>query len=105
MAIKSLLLEELENSLQMKNGYEKELKKLPKGALVKKKINGQEYYYIIFREKGKVRFIYKGKKLAKEMIKKYAQAKGYRVKYKKMLSQVKKQIKYLRRVLSGKEAI
>ncbi|MFA5032238.1 MAG: hypothetical protein WC614_04380 [bacterium] len=105
MAIKSLLLEELENSLQMKKGYEKELKKLPIGALIKKKINGQEYYYVIFREKGKVKFVYKGKKLPKGMIKKYAQAKGYRLKYRNLLSQVKKQIKYLRRVLRGKETI
>ena len=43
--IKSVLKEELANSLAMKKNYERELVKLPKGSLVKKKIKGHEYYY------------------------------------------------------------
>jgi len=38
--IKSVLKEELANSLAMKKDYERELAKLPKGSLVKKKIKG-----------------------------------------------------------------
>lgn len=103
-AIKGVLKEELENSLQMKADYERELAKLPKGSLVKKKIKGHEYYYLLLREKGKVKFIYKGK-VSKEEIKKYQEAKEYRAKYRKLLSQVKKQIKFLRSALRGKESI
>jgi hypothetical protein len=102
--IKSVLREELENSLQMKKDYERELAKLPKGSLIKKKIKGHEYYYLELREEGKVKFIYKGK-LPKEEIKKYENAKKYRAKYRKLLSQIKKQIKFLRSSLRGKEAV
>ena len=102
--IKGVLREELENSLQMKVDYERELAKLPKGSLVKKKIKGHEYYYLLLREKGKVKFIYKGK-VPEEEVKKYKEAKWLRAKYRKLLSQVKKQIKFLRSSLRGKESV
>ena len=102
--IKSVLEEELANSLAMKKDYERELAKLPKGSLVKKKIKGHEYYYLEVRDKGKVRFVYKGKLSDKE-IEKYKQAKEYRAKYRKLLSQIKKQIKFLKGALRGKEPV
>ena len=102
--IKGVLKEELENSLRMKKGYERELAKLPKGSLIKKKVKGHEYYYLLLREEGKVKFIYKGK-VSKEEIKKYKEAKEYRAKYRKLLSQVKKQIRFLRSALRGKESV
>lgn len=102
--IKGVLKEELENSLRMKSDYERELAKLPKGSLVKKKIKGHEYYYLLLREKGKVKFIYKGK-VSDEEIKKYKETKEYRAKYRKLLSQVKKQIRFLRSTLRGKESV
>jgi len=102
--IKGVLKEELENSLRMKSGYERELAKLPKGSLIKKKVKGHEYYYLLLRDKGKVKFIYKGK-VSDEEIKKYKEAKEYRAKYRKLLSQVKKQIRFLRSSLRGKESV
>ena len=102
--IKGVLKEELSNSLRMKKSYERELAKLPKGSLVKKKIKGHDYYYLQVRKGSKVRFIYKGKVSAAE-IKKYQDAKKYRVKYRNLLSRVKKQIKFLRSSLRGKESI
>lgn len=102
--IKGVLKEELENSIRMKSGYERELAKLSKGSLIKKKVKGHEYYYLLLREKGKVRFIYKGK-VSDEEIKKYREVKEYRAKYRKLLSQVKKQIRFLRSTLRGKESI
>lgn len=103
--IKSVLKEELENSLRMKSDYERELAKLPKGSLIKKRIKGHEYYYLVFREKGQVKFVYKGKSLPDHEINKYNEAKEYRAKYRKLLSQAKKQIKFLRGTLRGKEPI
>ena len=105
MAIKDVLKEELENSLQMKKDYENALAKLPNGSLIKKKIKGHEYYYLLLRESGKVKFIYKGKEVSQNLIKQYKEAKELRAKYRNLLSRVKKQIKFLRSSLRGKEAI
>ena len=103
--IKGVLREELENSLRMKEDYERELAKLPKGSLIKKKIKGHEYYYLVLRKNGVVKFIYKGKTVSEAELRKYKEAKEYRAKYRKSLSQVKKQIKFLRSALRGKEPI
>jgi hypothetical protein len=102
--IKGVLAEELQNSLHMKKEYEAAMKKLPQGSLVLKKIRGHEYCYLAKRIGKKVKFIYKGKISAAEKDK-YLQAKAYRVKYRGLLSQVKKQIRFLRSSLRGKEAI
>ena len=103
--IKGVLREELENSLRMKEDYERELAKLPEGSLIRKKIKGHEYYYLVLRKKGKVKFIYKGKNVSEAELKKYKEAKEYRAKYRKSLSQVKKQVKFLRSALRGKEPV
>jgi hypothetical protein len=102
--IKSVLKEELANSLAMKKSYERELAKLPKGSLVRKTIKGHTYYYLQVREKGKVRFLYKGK-LTDTEIEQYEQSRQYRAKYRKLLSEVKKQIKFLRTALRGKKPV
>ena len=103
--IKSVLEEELANSLAMKKNYERELAKLPKGSLIKKKVKGHEYYYLVIREDGKVKFTYKGKKVSDKEIEKYENAKEYRAKYRKLLSELKKQIKFLKGTLRGKKSI
>ncbi len=100
--IKGVLEEELQNSLRMKNQYEEELKKLPKGALIEKDIKGKKYYYLAVRENDKVKFNYKGK-ISKEERIKYIEAKELRAKYRKLLSQIKKQISFLKKALNGKE--
>lgn len=102
--IKGVLKEELKNSLQMKKDYERELEKLPKGSLVRKKIKGRIYYYLIFRDKGRIKFIYKGR-VSPEEIKKCREVKALRAKYRNSLSRVKKQIRFLRSSLRGKESI
>jgi hypothetical protein len=104
MAIKGILREELENSLKMKDDYEKELSNLPVGSLFKRKIKGQHYYYLIYRDGGKVKSDYKGK-VSEKILKKYSDAKQYRAKYRHLLSRVKKEIKFLKGALRGKEAI
>jgi len=102
--IKSVLKEELSNSLRMKKNYERELAKLPIGSLIKKKIKGHDYHYLVFRKNGKVKFVYKGK-LSREEIQKYDEIKQYRARYRKLLSQVKQQIIFLRRSLRGKQSV
>ena len=102
--IKGVLAEELENSLRMKKEYEAALAKLPRGCLAARKIRGREYYYLVKRIDKKVKYIYKGK-LSEEEKRKYAEAKVMRAKYRNLLSKVKKQIRFLRSSLRGKEAI
>ena len=102
--IKGVLAEELENSLRMKKEYDEVLGKLPKGCISIKKIKGHEYYYLVKREGKKVKHIYRGKISGKEK-KKYEEAKILRAKYRQLLSHVKKQIRFLRSSLRGKEAI
>jgi hypothetical protein len=102
--LKGVLKEELTNSLRMKQSYERELACLPKGSLVRKTIKGHQYYYLVIRNRGKVKFTYKGKTPGQD-IEKYKQAKQYRAKYRKQLSEVKKQIRFLRSALRGKESV
>ena len=105
MTIKSVLREELENSLRMQKRYERELSKLPKGSISKRNIKGHEYYYLVYRENGKFKSEYKGKSVSASELKKYSEAKKMRAKYRKALSQLKKQIRYLKGVLRGKAEI
>ena len=102
--IKGVLKEELSHSLKMKRDYERALARLGKGSLVKKRIKGHNYYYLIVRQNGKVRFLYKGKVSAADL-KKNREAKEYRAKCRSLLSKVKKQIRFLRSRLRGKEPV
>ncbi len=102
--IKGALAEELKNSLRMQKEYTRLLKKLPQGSLSVKKIGNREYHYVAKRVGPKVKFIYKGQVSADEK-KLYADAKVNRAKYRKLLSQVKKQVRFLRSALRGKEAV
>jgi len=85
----------------MKRRYEKVLNELPKGSLVEKSIKGHKYFYLAIRKGNKVRFIYKGK-ISEEEKKKYREAKELRAKYRKLLSQLKKQIVFLKKALNRK---
>lgn len=102
--IKGALAEELENSLRMKKEYEAALESMPKGTLAVRKIRGHSYYYLVSRVGKKVKYSYKGK-ISDIEKKKYEEATALRAKYRKLLSQVKKQIKFLKGSLRGKEAV
>lgn len=104
MSIKSVLREELENSERMKVRYEEDLAVLPLGSLVKRVIKGSEFYYLVYREDGKVRTEYRGKSNPRE-IARYNEAKQKRAQYRRQLSKVKKQIRFLKGALRGNEAI
>ena len=104
MSIKSVLREELDNSMRMQERYVQELARLPRGSLVKRVIKGNDYYYLVYRQDGKVHSVYQGKSSADE-IAKYDAAKRKRAQYRQQLSMVKKQIQFLRGALRGNEAI
>ena len=104
MFIKDVLREELDNSLQMKQNYEQALAGIPKGSLVRRILKGHPYYYLVFRENGKVRSVYKGK-LSKHESREFDKAKQQRAQYRQQLSEVNKQIRFLHRVLRLKEEV
>ncbi len=104
MAIKEVMSEELENSRRMEKDYESALRRLPKGNLIRKSIKGHDYWYLQVREGPKVRFDYV-KSPSPSMIEKYRKAKAARVQYRGLLSQVRKQIRFLERIVRARQAI
>jgi len=101
--IKGVLKEELENSLSMLKRYQKETDKI-KGCLVKKKIGNKYYYYLVRREGKKVKFVYKGP-VSGQISASYKKQRKTLERYKKLILQTKKQIKFLRKVLNAKESV
>ena len=88
----------------MQKEYASALEKMPAGCLARKVINGRGYYYLARRNGGKVVYSYLGK-LPPEEVNKYEAANKKRAQYRKLFFRAKKQVKYLRGVLRGKEPI
>ena len=107
MVLKNILREELQNSLQMKKRYESELHKLPRGSMIKRKIKGKEYFYQVDRKNGKFMAVYKGRAsdIPSKDVKRWQEIKEKRVKYRKAISQLKKQINFLNRALRARDAV
>ena len=103
--IKSVLGEELDNSLKMLEGYSGALKSNQGGCFVKKKIRGRVYWYLAVREGRKVKFIYKGKNVSRQDLAALEKAKAIRKKHKELMRDLKNRIKYLRKSLRGKEDV
>ncbi len=97
--VKGVLREELEHAKRAKQRYEEGLDELPRGSLQKKKINDKAYYYIAYRNGNKVKFDYLGK-LSDADIKSYREKIEKRKRYKKLIKDLDKEIKYLGRVLN-----
>ena len=103
--IKGVLKEELDNSLRLKRNYEKELRRLPRGSLIRKKVKGRIYFYLEVWEEGKPRFIYQGVQCSKKDLEKYERAKKLRSQYKHQVSVLHKRIVFLRSSLRGNKPI
>ena len=100
--IKGVLEEELKKAVLLQAEYEKAMIALPRGVLVKKYVKGRQYCYLMSREKGKLKFEYKGKLFGKD-IKYYDTVKKDRARYRNLLSEVRKRIAFIRKTLRGKE--
>ena len=101
--IRGVLKEELENSRDMLKRYQEEIANI-KGCLIRKKIGKRYYYYLVKRQGKKVKFIYKGP-ISEEVKKAYVKQRKMLNKYRKLLLQVKNQIKFIGRALRGKETV
>lgn len=104
MAIREILEEELQNSLRLEKEYSRQLDRLPKGSLSRRLRNGHAYYYIVYREKGKVRLDYVGKEPPDELKQTFAKAKAKRAELRSLRSNVRQQIRFIRRALRAKQS-
>lgn len=96
--VKGVLAEELGNSERMLRKYQQALAELPKGSLVPKKIKGGRFFYLAYRQGGKVRFEYKGK-LSEKEIEDFRRSRAQRARYRGLISDLKKQIVFIKRAL------
>lgn len=96
--IKGILNEELERSQRLLAGYKKSLGNLPKGAPISKKVGDKIFWYLEYRDNGKIVFKYLGK-LDPHEVEKLKKAKEERQKLQKMTKEMKKQVAFLQRAL------
>lgn len=96
--IKGVLQEELDRSLSLKKRYEEKLKDYPPGYLLVRKRGGKAYYYLSYREEGRIQQKYLGV-LSPEEVKDYKKQIEDKKKLRKQLAEVKSNIQYLQRLL------
>lgn len=96
--VRGVLVEELANSERLLRKYRQALQAIPKGSLVSKSIKGRIFYYLAYREGGKVRFEYQGK-LSAERVAALKDAAARKKKYRALIADLKKQVVFLTRAL------
>jgi len=96
--VKGVLQEELDRSRSLKKRYEKKLEEYPQGYLLERRKGKKIYYYLSYRDGNRIRQNYLGI-LSAEEIKKYKDQIKNKKALRKQLSEVKANIKYLKRVL------
>ena len=101
---KNALVEELNDCKFEKKRILLSLKKLPKGSLQKRNINGRDYYYLVFREGGKVKTKYIGKKLPTEFEDKYI-PKETKSKNKQLVTKLNKKIGLLEKCIKSIDSL
>ena len=92
--------ENLERNLYMQELYSKNMQSLRKGSLTVKNINGNEYYYLLYRDGEKVKTEYigiKGKTDLKNIKKELKDRENYRT----QILQLKKEEKELRKAIKA----
>ena len=100
--MRGIAVEELGNTRRMLAQYKKALAGLPVGSLIAKRIKGHIYYYLEYREGGRYRFKYLGK-IPPSEIARYGEAKRLRAKYRNLVSSLKVQEKFLKKVLNERK--
>ena len=96
MIINNVIEKESLRNEEMIRQYEDLIASLPKGSLICRK---KEYYYLKFREDGKLRDQYIGKD--PEVISSVREQLEQRKQYVKMLSALKKEQKAIHKILEG----
>jgi len=100
--LESVLKEELDRLKELRKQYTLEISKLPRGCLIRKKINGNEYFYLNYRNGKKSVFKYIGK-LSTKNIKELRSKIEKRRKLWKLDIKAKHNIKNLNKIIHEKE--
>jgi hypothetical protein len=95
--LEGVLLEERERNIRMQESQNVRLLELPKGKIVKKSYDSREYYYLMFREKEKVRTKYLGKDI--DLIEQVQKQLDERKYVKDVLKRLKDELKMINRVI------
>ena len=96
--VKGVLEEELQRLLALKDRYQEKMKDYPPGYLLKREMRGRIYYYLSYREGAKIKQQYLGH-LETDKVKSYKDLIKRKGELQKQLSEVKKNIVYLERLL------
>jgi hypothetical protein len=99
--INGMLKEDLEYELLVEQRYVDAIRELPRGSMQKKRIYGNEYFYLKYREGSKVKTDYLGV-LSDEQIEEIQGKISKRKQFENLLKEARKAIKYLRKVLNVK---
>ena len=100
-SVKSVLQEELEYSLKVRERVQEALAEIPKGNLSEKQIYGRRYFYLAYRQGPKVKTVYLGK-LSPDEAQVYREKIAKRKLLRKMLRDTKQKIVYLKKALHVK---
>ncbi len=96
-----ILDDERRRLLQLKKQYEREISELPRGSLSRKRRGNREYYYLAYRDSGKVKFNYVGP-LDSEEVKIVKQKIEERKALEQNLRRVKENFRDVERSLRGR---
>lgn len=93
-----VLKQELIRLKEAEKSYLREIRKLPKGSLQKKKIKGIDYLYLVSSRHSKISYRY----LRESELKQLKEEVALRKKYQKLLKEVRNNIKRISRIVHAK---
>ena len=99
--MEGILKQELIRLKETEKSYIHEIEKLPKGSFQKKRINGIDYLYLVFRNGSKVVSEYVGDR-SEEDLKKLKEDIEIRKKFVKLLKETRQNIKRISGILRGR---
>ena len=100
--MEGVLREELERLGQLERGYRKAIRKLPKGSLQQKRINGNTYPYLVYRRASRVMSRYLGQ-LSESELKRLKEGIEMRRKYRSLLRETRQNLNKIHKMLYGKK--
>ena len=96
--LKSILEEEQERLKQLEKELYAQYDSLPRGYLLKRRLRGGVYYYLSYREEGRVKQEYLGK-LQKDEVKNYKERIEKKKRIRKELRNIRKRLEKLQKAI------
>ncbi len=95
--LKDTINEEFQRLIKMEKVYKEKIQELPKGTITIKKINGQSYPYLSYREGLKVKTVYL--KLEGIELENFKGQIAQRKQYERVLKEIRKDLEIARKVI------